>query len=169
VAADAPAPGAPAPLPPETSREAPSATTASVAGAEVEPTPQDPVPVVRAALDRATGGIVGVWVCRFPGLAALADEADGARARLGAAVRAGLRPGDRLVWSADEDLVVVTPGADIDAAPLETRLLRALRPHLARIAARAPEPIEIWIGAANAPRDGETPAALLDTALRRLR
>jgi hypothetical protein len=44
-----------------------------------------------------------------------------------------------------------------------------VRPQLARIAVQAPEPIEIWIGAANAPRDGNSAALLLETAQRRMR
>lgn len=146
----------------------------AAAPAAAIPTPDNPSvadtrSMIGAVLATAGGGIVGLWVCRFPGLVALGDETPDARARLAAAVRAGLRPGDRLAWASDEELVIVTPGADIDAAPLETRLLRALRPQLARIATHAPEPIEIWIGAANAPRDGTNAATLLEAAQRRMR
>jgi GAF domain-containing protein len=160
-AAPPPPPSAPAPF------DAMRVRRDTPADADPHAARQDAAALIEVAL--AASALVGVWICRFPGLAALGDEAAPARERLALAVRAGLRPIDRVAWWGAEDLVIVTPGADIDAAPLETRLLRLVRPQLARVVAQAPEPIEIWIGAANAPRDGNSAALLLETAARRVR
>ncbi len=115
----------------------------------------------------AKRGGLALWLCRLPGLVPGPGEGPEIRAALASALRSGLRPSDRVAWYDPENLVIVTPGSIPTGVPFEARLLRLLRPQLARLAASSLQPFEVWIGTAAAPEDGTDAATLLNVAIER--
>lgn len=151
----------------------PASTPAAVAPAgrgraPAPDAPQTPRERLRYEIARAGGGPVAAWWCKFSGLPGREDE-DDARGHIVQALRGALRPDDFGAWLDADTVLLVTPDVELDSVPIEARLLRAVRPLLARLSIGALDPMDVWIGAAAAPADGTDGDALIRTASERAR
>ena len=163
----------PVPVPPASAGPpppvAPASTPAAGRGrAPAADAPQTPRERVAYEIARAGGRSVAVWWCKISGLVDREDTAD-ARPAILDALRGTLRPNDFAAWLDAETALLVTPDVELDSVPIEARLLRVVRPLLARLSTGVLEPMDVWIGAAASPADGDDVDTLIGTARERAR
>jgi len=169
AAAGEAAPAAPPPSIATPPAAAPARTPAANRGrAPAADAPQTARERVAYEIARAGGRSVAVWWCKISGLVDREDTVDARRAILDA-LRGTLRPNDFAAWLDAETALLVTPDVELDSVPIEARLLRVVRPLLARLSTGVLEPMDVWIGAAASPADGDDVDTLIGTARERAR